>query len=117
MIEAVAQSVMESILDEIKHAEEKHPGWPEDLLHQVMIASEEMGEVQHAALEMVELLQRVEASGNDGADVEEAIQLDAHIDREMAQVGAMAIRFLYHRRLRCQTMSASQDTKQPSHTP
>jgi hypothetical protein len=83
--------VIDQGLAELDKAETKHPGWPNDLLHQVMIVSEEMGEVQQATLNYVEYAIGTTWGGDLGG-------LNDKIDAEMVQVLAMALRFLYHRR-------------------
>ncbi len=78
------------IFAEIDRAEVKHPMWPSDLAHQVLIVSEEMGEVQKAALEIIEARQRGAFAGPDSPPF-------VHLDEEMIQVAAMAIRYLHNR--------------------
>ena len=85
-------SIFTSAKREMARAEAKHPVWPWDLLHQVMIVSEEMGEVQQAALNLVEY-------NATGSTLPETVtHLEDLIDAEMTQVAAMTLRFLYHRR-------------------
>jgi hypothetical protein len=82
------------VIPELMRAEEKFPGWPTDLLHQVMIVSEEMGEAQQAALHIIE------APGvifNDTDRDEQMTDLHKKLDAEMVQVAAMALRFLANR--------------------
>lgn len=45
------QSTLDAILDEIRRAEEKWPGWPDDVIHGAAIVAEEAGEVVKAALD------------------------------------------------------------------
>lgn len=67
------------IFSELRKAEEKHPGWPDDVIHAVAIMVEEAGEAMQAALDV----------HYRGRDIE-----DLRI--ELAQTGAMAIRALIH---------------------
>lgn len=69
-------------------AETKHPKWPSDPLHQAMIIIEETGEVAQAILDMIE-------NGNTpGVNARAIIYHNDHIRHEVAQVGAMALRWL-----------------------
>jgi len=72
---------------ELTDAEHKHPQWPTDLLRQVAIVAEELGEAQKEALSLVEWQER-------GCGTAELAARGAALDREMAQVAAMALRFL-----------------------
>lgn len=83
------------VLPEMERAEQKHPRWPRDLAHQMLIVNEEAGEVSQACLNLIEYL---------GKDFALSIQrdpkrleLELEIDKEMTQVAAMALRFLVHR--------------------
>lgn len=67
------------VFDELRKAEAKHPGWPEDKIHAVGILVEEAGEAMQAAIDCT----------YSGADVEK-------LRIELAQTGAMAIRALLH---------------------
>ena len=71
---------------EVAHANAKHPQWPTDLLRQVAIIQEEAGELQKAALSLVEEPHQV--------------SLNVDIDREAAQLGAMVLRFMVARAVR-----------------
>ena len=73
------EKVIELIFDELRKAEAKHPGWPEDKIHAVGILVEEAGEAMQAAIDCTYR----------GADVEK-------LRIELAQTGAMAIRALLH---------------------
>lgn len=66
-----------SIIDELDKAEIKHPDWPEDIVHQAAILSEEAGETVKAALDVFYF----------GKSIEQ-------FKKEAAQVGAMAMRIL-----------------------
>lgn len=57
--------------------EKKHPGWPEDVIHQAAILGEEAGEILKAAIDV---------HYNNGS-------ID-DLRKEIAQTGAMAIRML-----------------------
>lgn len=69
--------VIQLIFDELRAAEKKHPGWPEDKIHAVGIIIEEAGESMQAAIDLVY---------NNG-DID-------HLKKELAQTGAMCIRAL-----------------------
>jgi NTP pyrophosphatase (non-canonical NTP hydrolase) len=73
---------MEEIIDllftELKAAEEKHPGWPQDVIHGAAIMMEEAGESIQAAYDLVY---------SEEGSVE-------HLRKELAQTGAMCIRAL-----------------------
>lgn len=72
-------NVTDLIFSELRKAEKKHPGWPDDVIHAVAIMVEEAGEAMQAALDV----------HYRGRDIE-----DLRI--ELAQTGAMAIRALIH---------------------
>jgi hypothetical protein len=71
--------VLNKIEHEIFAAEQKHPGWPTDIVHAVAIMMEEAGEAMQAALDVFY---------KDG-DKE-------LLKKELAQTGAMAMRCLLH---------------------
>lgn len=68
------------MLIELIRAENLHPVWPEDVVHQVAILNEEAGEAMRAALR---------SYYNEGGTVEQ-------VRTELIQTGAMAIRALIH---------------------
>ena len=70
---------IELIFNELRKAEAKHPGWPDDKIHAVGILVEEAGEAMQAA---------IDCTYSDG-DLEK-------LRIELAQTGAMAIRALLH---------------------
>lgn len=72
--------VIEIIFDELRKAEEKHPGWPSDVVHAAAILGEEAGEVVKAALDL-------HYGGFKEMDMD-------NLKTEAAQTGAMAIRLL-----------------------
>lgn len=75
-------AAQDAILIELARAEQIHPVWPADVLHQVAILQEEVGEAQMAANDSVygaEHLRKTKIYG---------------LRRELVQVGAMAIRCL-----------------------
>lgn len=47
------ESLVNTILAELRRAEAKYPAWPADLIHQVAIMQEESGEAIRAALNHV----------------------------------------------------------------
>ncbi len=65
------------IIGELRKAEEKHPGWPQDPIHAVGIIIEEVGEAMKEAVD-------VTFNGKTRDD----------LIKELAQAGAMAIRAL-----------------------
>lgn len=67
------------IFHELRMAEKKHPGWPEDPIHGVAIMIEEAGEAMQAAL-----------------DLHYRNAPIADLRKEHAQTRAMAIRALLH---------------------
>jgi NTP pyrophosphatase (non-canonical NTP hydrolase) len=66
------------IFAELKKAEDKFPGWPDDPVHGAAILVEEAGELVKASLDFY-------YGRHDGID---------QLEKEAAQTGAMAIRFL-----------------------
>lgn len=81
---APMETAIDLIFAELKRAEEKHPGWPDDIVHAVGIMIEEAGESMQAALDCT----------YSNGDIE-------HLKKELAQTGAMCIRALVH--LQCKT--------------
>jgi len=77
--ETHADKAIEIILSELKHAEAKHPGWPDDIVHAVAIMIEEAGEAMQAAINC----------HYEGGDIE-------LLRIELAQVGAMCVRTIMH---------------------
>jgi len=72
-----SDKVIEMIFKELRRAEEKHPGWPSDIVHASAILAEEVGEVVKDALDV-----HYQGISSDNLKI------------EVAQVGAMAIRML-----------------------
>jgi len=70
--------VIDLIFTELAKAENKFPGWPEDPVHGAAILAEEAGELMKAALDFY-------YGRHEGID---------QMEKEGAQAGAMAIRFL-----------------------
>ena len=70
-------AALKLVLDELALAEEIHPSFPHDVIHQIAVLSEETGESVKAALQYV---------------YENGSMKDFR--NEVAQVGAMAIRIL-----------------------
>ena len=71
--------IQAKFLEELLAAEEKFPGWPEDVIHAAAIVAEERGELLKAAIDFY-----FGRGTRDG------------FIKEATQVGAMAIRFLMH---------------------
>lgn len=70
---------IESIFYALRKAETKFPGWPDDVVHGAAIMAEEAGESVKAALDLY----------YGRGDI-------ANLKKEVAQTGAMAIRFLIY---------------------
>lgn len=79
MAKVTGERAVEMVFEELRKAEAKHPGWPEDKIHAVAILIEEAGEAMQAAIDCVYA----------GGSVE-------HLRLELAQTGAMALRALIH---------------------
>lgn len=74
----IQETVMTKIFKELRDAEIKHPGFPRDIVHGAAILNEEAGSVTKAALDRYY-----------GRSLS-----DRKLIKEIAQVGAMSIRFL-----------------------
>lgn len=74
----IEQIAIHKIIEELKKAEEKFPGFPHDIVHCACIVAEEAGEMVKAALDYY----------YGRSDNQEKLR------KEIAQTGAMAIRFL-----------------------
>lgn len=99
-VTALQAILIRDIIDELERAEAKHPGWPTDLCHQAMILNEEVGEVNQAILNYVEWRKHLAPEAFDLGSVHDIDeQKSSYIDKEMVQVAAMAIRFLYNWRI------------------
>lgn len=72
------EKAIDLVFNELRDAERKFPGWPEDPVHAAAILAEEAGELQKAALDYY-------YGRHEGTD---------EMEKEAAQAGAMAIRFL-----------------------
>lgn len=70
-------NIITEVLDELSRAENKHPIWPVDVIHQVAIINEESGEATRAALQLI----------YEGGGIEE-------VKKEVIQTAAMCLRFL-----------------------
>jgi hypothetical protein len=86
--------VLQDVFYELGRAQRKHPFWPEALWRQALVVREEMGEVDRAVLSFYENEDRT----SDGAPGMSPTEANGHIDMEMVQVAAMALRFLFNRR-------------------
>jgi hypothetical protein len=74
-------------MHELQHAERKHPGWHTDAVRQVAVLMEEAGEAMQATLNMVEWEEF-------RPDLPRDPDLEAKVLKEVAQTGAMALRYL-----------------------
>lgn len=72
-----SDQVIDLIMTELIAAQEKHPGWPDDIIHQAAIMVEEAGESIQAAIDIHYKNQQIDK-----------------FKKEVAQTGAMAIRIL-----------------------
>lgn len=77
MNSAFELTLMDLIFREVHRAEEKHPDWPDDIIHAAAIVAEESGELTKAALQWT----------YEKGDIQDA-------QKEAIQVIATAIRFL-----------------------
>jgi len=97
----VAQA-LELILTELRKAEEKHPGWPTDPCRRMMIIAEESGEAVQAVLSLVELEEQqhrdIERFGRSQLDYLALRIQEGKTVHEVAQTGAMALRWLINYR-------------------
>ena len=73
------EAVISKIFAELRRAEVKFPGWPDDLVYGAAILAEEAGEVVKAAVDLF---------------YGRGTRLD--LVKEIAQTGAMAIRYLIY---------------------
>ena len=75
------EQIIDGIMNELKKAEYKHPGWPDDVIHCAAIMAEEAGEALQASIDCF-------YKGDDE-------NFDA-LKKELFQTGAMVIRNLLH---------------------
>ena len=78
-------SIIGDILKELKRAKKKHPNWPDHIVAQAAIVSEESGELTRAALQW-----KYERA----PDEEGQARQREDLRKEATQTAAMAIRFL-----------------------
>jgi len=83
-LKLIFHAVETKMLDELRSAEQKFPGWPDDIVHASAIVAEEAGELVKAALDR---------HYGRAADDDELI-------REGVQTAAMALRFLLNLKLK-----------------
>jgi hypothetical protein len=69
--------VIETVFDELRKAETKHPSWPTDPIHAAAIVAEEAGELVQASI-----------------DHYYTVECKERIIKEAAQTAAMGIRLL-----------------------
>lgn len=67
------------VIQELDRAEEKHPSWPDDVIHGAAIVCEEAGEVIKAAF-----------------DLTYSVATEEQLEKELVQTAAMAVRMLLH---------------------
>ena len=88
-------------MKELRHAETKHPEWPADRLRQVVIVAEEAGEALRAALSIIENEEALVKNPPVGYDItlshNKMARLEEELEKEIAQTGAMALRWLQNR--------------------
>ena len=72
-----SDQVIDLIMAELRAAQEKHPGWPFDVIHQAAIMAEEAGESIQASIDVYYKNEPIDK-----------------FRKEVAQTGAMAIRIL-----------------------
>jgi len=73
------EKIIEDVFDELKRAENIHPGWPENIFEALAIVGEEFGELQQAVLQ----------NKYEGG-------IESHIYEEAIQLSAMSLRFLFN---------------------
>lgn len=97
---------MARIMHELQEAERKHPGWHYDPVRQIAVLMEEAGEALQATLNMVEATER----SDDGLSTPDVLREKVLI--EVAQTGAMALRYLinYERKMYADTAPAGQSS-------
>lgn len=78
------EKIIASLLKELDLAEKEHE-WPGDVIHQIAIIVEEVGELMQAALDY---------AYSSSAGYNKKKSLKRNMEKEAIQVGAMAIRFL-----------------------
>jgi hypothetical protein len=79
----MSNMIIDWIFTELRKAEEKHPGWPNDYVHMVGIVTEEVGEAMREAID-------IEYKMGRGTRAEKVERLR----KELTQSAAMAIRAL-----------------------
>ncbi len=75
------QEIIDLVFDELKAAEKKHPGWPQDPVHAAAVLGEEVGELIQASIDFT-------------YKVKDRPAAYRNMRTEAAQCAAMAIRFL-----------------------
>lgn len=78
---------IDKIIEELKRAEKIHGGWPEDIIHQAAIVSEEAGELLQGAItyHYTKDLSSKECK---------KLMKETLLKKEAIHTGAMALRFL-----------------------
>lgn len=79
------EKVIEEVFKELREAEEKHPYWPKDIIHQAAIVAEEAGEM----LKECNNLGFFEYKGKEKDQKQ-------RVKEEAIQTAAMALRFLFN---------------------
>lgn len=78
------QDAIDLILKELQRAEQIHPFWPDDKIHQIGIIEEEVGEAMQVAIDLRYTLYSKETGA----------QMTKDFIKEVVQIGAMALRTL-----------------------
>lgn len=85
--------VIDEIFAELRRAEAKFPGWPDDVVHGAAIVAEESGELVQASLDLFY------NRGN-----------REHVIKEAVQTAAMSLRFLLNFATRSETIHVDKNT-------
>lgn len=96
------EQAIDLVVKELRRAELKHPGYPDDRLRQVAIMVEEAGEALQAALNIIEAEESLTRRRLEGYDVTLAyngmVRMEENLEAEVVSTAAMALRWLLNRR-------------------